>query len=254
MRVITRNIELLIECKSRDTYIRPKTQDDGDFWRALQFALVDLREEKEIGGDLELFVFIPGERDFSAVPEIVAEVRSKLRTGFKGSWAGRQAGYLVRELKLPSQGFNLFLPAWQNPGFVAATVRVDNQGQRYPKDPMRIAFFAIDSHKLSAVGNSFDDARRQIPRGALGIIYINLDVSGMDGAQIELYADLAADSLATRFAPTMNTRVAAIVVTTEPQLIHHREGDREKVILSRLARIKRNPYRPLPDGVSIPGE
>jgi len=119
---------------------------------------------------------------------------------------------------------------------------------------MRIAFFAIDSYKLSAVGNSFEEARRQIPPDALGLIYINLDVTNLDRAQSELYLEIVADSLATRLAPTMNTRIAAIVITTEPHLVHIKEVDRERVILSRLARIKRNPYRPLPAGISIPGE
>lgn len=257
LKVISEHKELYIECKSRDTYIQLKTAADGEFWRALQFALIDLREDKEIGGSLELFVFVPGERDLSAIPQIVTEVRTMLRTGYKGSWAGRQAAYLVRELKSASeegQGFSLFLPAWQNPGFVAATVGVDSQGQRYPKDPMRIAFFAIDSYKLSAVGNSFEEARRQIPPDALGLIYINLDVTSLDRAQSELYLDIVADSLTTRFSPKLNTRIAAVVVTTEPQITHTKEADRERVVLSRLARIRRNPYRPLPDGISIPGE
>jgi hypothetical protein len=257
MKVISGHSELYIECKSRDTYIQSKTADDGEFWRALQFALVELREDKDIGGNLELFVFIPGERDLSVIPQIVTAVRNRLRTGYRGGWAGRQAAYLVRELKSASiedQEFNLFLPAWQNPGFIAATVGVDSQGRRYPKDSMRIAFFAIDSYKLSAVGNSFEKARRQIPSDALGLIYINLDVTSLDHAQSDLYLDIVADSLATKFAPELNTRIAAVVVTTELQVIHTKEDDRERVILSRLARIRRNPHRLLPDGISIPGE
>jgi hypothetical protein len=257
MKIISEHGELYIECKSRDTYIQPKTADDGQFWKALQFSLIELRKDKDIGGNLELFVFIPGERELSAVPQIVAEVQNRLRTGYRGSWVGRQAGYLVRELKsasIPGREFSLFLPAWQRPAMIGATFAIDNQGRPYPKDPMRLAFFAIDSYKLSAIGNSFNKARRQIPSNAQGLIYINLDVTGLDDAQSDLYLNIVADSLATKFAPQLNTRIAAIVVTTEPNVIHTKEDDRERVLLSRLAGIRRNPYCPLPDGISIPTE
>ena len=74
----------------------------------------------------------------------------------------------------------------------------------------------MDSHKLKFIVNSFNNARQQVPEDGPGIIFIDLDISQLDEPDIVPYLDCMSASIQTLFSPTLNTRVGAVVLTTQP--------------------------------------
>lgn len=246
--------EVFIECKSKDSYtLVQKYREDGDFWEKLDFGLADLLLDSE--SSVELFVFFPGEGDEKDILEIIKEVRYRLEKKYTGNWVGRRAGYLLR--KIPSSDISdyskrLFIPKSKNPITAIARVAVDENGQPYFNTPNRISCFTINAHSLSSVSHSFEDARGQIPSNGMGIIYINLDTVHLDNDEMSLYFELVSRSLATRFAPNQNTRIGAIVLTTEPRTSFNPRLHSKRRYRTRLTKIEYNPYRKLPDNLKIP--
>ena len=119
---------------------------------------------------------------------------------------------------------------------------------------MRIALYHLDSHRLDSIVRAFNKSRIQLPSGRIGLIYIDLDVSHVEDADVLLYLDFVAEALKTCFSPNQNTRVGAVVLTTAPLFVESHQEGTHSITLCRRVRVIRNPFRSLAQGFIVPGE
>ena len=256
-----------VECTQRDPYV-PLPRDrhaEGPTTRLLN----SLRSRQLAG--LEVIVIALSSLEDADVPAILADVQ-RVERDTTGS-LGRRTPYGVYVRKLPpptGDGYwmgapgasppytldtGIFLPAGQNPAWAEATVAVDASGRKTLTGHYRVYVHIIDSHDLQALVESFSRKRKQIPKDGQGIIFVDVDVSHVAVEDISLYLDLVAEGLKRCFTPTINTRIAAIVLTTKPVPIETTDETGHKFIVLRSAiRAVRNEYSRLPSDFVLPGE
>ena len=121
----------------------------------------------------------------------------------------------------------------------------------------RVVLYSIGSHELSSVIAAFNRARGQLPADAVGLIYIDADLSQVRAGDEVVYFDLLAKSIETLFTPTRNTRVGAVVLTAGPLFVPaspQSDLGGSTMVLGPLwpVGIIRNPFADIPTDFTIP--
>jgi hypothetical protein len=220
-------------------------------------------EMQQLGASHHVNVVGLGEFQEKWIPVIIHETKQFISAGNEGIWIGKKVGCAlsVRRLNLPPTPFEDGLPIptdrGPDPVFVFGTVGTDKEGRKILTNTNRIDLNFIDSHRLSSVLNTFAGKRqrKQISEDMPGILYIDLDVSHVhqdDG--VDTYLGLIAEALNACFAPTANTRIGAVVLSTGP--IFQETMEQSGPFVNRRIRLKviRNPFAQLPPGFIVPGE
>jgi len=210
MRHATR--EFYVECKKKDAYL--KSENAAKSWAGLQDRLLALQET--VACDYEVVVICIGLLNSESVGEIERHVEKIVRQGGEGEFSGGVPDCVVLVKKAPPRPPGVqgaWIPAWQNPGAVSLKVTVGQDGNPTYGPMLRCALYLIDAHRLTQVLNSFRDARPQIPREGTGLIYINVDTTGVRLGDHEIYFRTLSEWIRRQFAPEANSRVAAVVLT-----------------------------------------
>jgi hypothetical protein len=238
------------ECKRKDAYAPPTSTSD-DVWQSLQDQI--LKSARELNAFYQIVVVALGQLEQKNSAEVLEGVRQFLSEKREGNFVSKDLGIALSIQKL---GHNKIVPHpdWANPGVTEAITKVDEAGKFYFDDFIRVALYRIDSHRLSSILASFNQARGQVPIDAVGLIYIDLDVTQVSIADIFIYLDAIGSALQALFTPTSNTRIGAIVLTTGPLLVPTDQNGRQIQNIGHYLRVVRNPHSSLPGNCLIPGE
>lgn len=245
---------ILVECKRKSPPASFSTYNRDWVWKNLSNELVLLRHTG--AAEHEIFVVAFGPLRESASAEIANKARHIIASKREGIMVDRDFGLYVRRLPTEhwEQRGGVFIPAGQNPAVAEADIYTDDKGIAHPIKPIRVALYTFNSHKFSHILYSVSDARSQLSRNSLGLIYIDLDVSEMRYPDIDAYLRIVSEGLKSRFTPTTNTRIGAIVITSNPIYLETNTDGKHRVTLHRRIETIRNPFGYLPSEFIIPGE
>ena len=241
-----------VECKRKSAY--HLIENSSDPWKVLQDELLRLQAHLEI--DHEIIVCVISSLAENAIPEIIRFTQQLILNKANGLYSNSKSGCGILLQKVPPKPTNIdgiWLPATHNPGAAEAIVTVDKQGQPIYGAIRRASLYVIDSHKFSQILASFDAARQQLSPDSLGVIFIHVDMSQVREYDRPLYFDLVSSWLKEKFAPTANTRIGAVVLTSDPEKVEITSDNGFFRSIARMV-VVRNPYRVLPEGLLIPGE
>jgi hypothetical protein len=256
------NLNLHAECTQKDPYIPVDPKLEGPTKNLLSC----IKEQNHAG--LEIIVVILSELEEEIIPDIIKNLEHLSPNTndylFHGLGYGIYShplpppegdGYWMGSGKPPFASRNgIFIPAGQNPAWAAARVAQDESGQNFLKDHWRFYLHTINSHNLAKVIETFNRKRQQIPKDGPGIIFVDLDVSHVSVRDIPLYLEIVTQGLSRCFAPNINTRIWAIILTTVPVSVLTGEGINKHITLRRFIKVVRNPYAPIPSNFEVPGE
>lgn len=257
------NINLHVECTQRDPYIPVKPKLEGP----TETLLSRIKGQNHAG--LEIIVVALSALEEEIIPDIVKNLEhlspNTSEYLFHGSGYGIYAhplpppegdGYWMTAFGKPPFTLRngIFIPAGQNPAWAEARVAEDKSGQKFLKDHWRGYLHTINSHNLAKVVETFNRKRQQIPKDGPGIIFVDLDVSHVSVRDIPLYLEIVTQGLIRCFAPAINTRIWAIILTTVPVPILTGEGITKFITLHRSIKVVRNPYAPIPPNFAFPSE
>jgi hypothetical protein len=241
---------LQVECKRKDSYAGVPRSLAA--WNELDDELRLLHRRLTCG--YEVIVCAVGSLDESDVGHIARRIEEILAAGEEGVFSIGIADCVLlvqRDPETPPGIDGVWIPAWQNPGSVAVSTTVDQDGETVYGPMLRKTLYIIDAHKLSQVLSSFDSARGQLAASGIGVIYIGLDMSAVRPGDRELYLHTTARSLRNQFGPRCNTRVAAVVLTGWTDGIEVRDNWH---FTRQLGFVVRNPHFPGSADLIIPGE
>lgn len=244
--------EIEVECKRKNAYHLIELNTDP--WNILQEKLLELQSDLETA--LEIIVYAISSLGENAIPEITKQAQQLIVNKTSGLYSNSKWGCAILLQKVPANPANvdgIWLPATHNPGAAEATVTVDEQGRVSYDNLRRATLYVIDSHKFSQILVSFNAARQQLTPDSIGVIFIHVDMSQVRDGDRPLYFELVSSWLKQKFAPTVNTRIAAAVLTADPEKI---EITSDQGFFRPIARmvVVRNPYHALPEKLSLPGE
>jgi hypothetical protein len=186
LKVIHGGAELMVECTRKDAF-NPAGVDDSGVRTTLQKDLMSLQRELDVSR--ELIAIVVGALNSNGATEILAETRRVLPTGTLGRRlnAAQSIGLEVRErstVPLPPGSIggvvissDMFSASVDKRMALAeGVVTADSAGQLSIKSTGTAAVYVIDSHKIASVVDSVRDKFGQIPAGACGLVYVDLDV------------------------------------------------------------------------------
>lgn len=203
---------LHVECKKKDAYAQPKLDEDA--WNAAAQKLTALHPA--LTCDYEVVVCALSVFDPSSTKAIVDLVSAVIGRNEEGEFSGGAPDCVVfikRAPPRPPGVSGLWLSKSKHPTEVMSSVSIGSNGEPVYGSSLRCTLYLIDGHKLGKVLNTFNDARCQIPADALGLIYIDLDVSRIELGDHELYFRTIDEWLRKQFRSKANTRIAAVVLT-----------------------------------------
>jgi hypothetical protein len=200
------------ECKRKEKYGLPDV--DVRDWPGLQRDIFDLLTR--LSANYEITIIALGRFEAGDGDEILHALHAAVAKGFEGGPLTRkgasQAIYL-RKISPSELGAMSALRVTPGEGRRGeAYVDIDDAG--VVRGARAVWLYAINSHRLASLIDSFNLARTQLPAGDSGVIYIDLDVSEVEDRDLEPYFNSAGSALGQLFSPTSNTRVAAVVLTS----------------------------------------
>lgn len=255
LRISHGNQTFFAECKRKDAYEIAAVEQA--VWPDLQEKILGVLQD--LNADYEVIVVALGPFRNGDTERILEGVRAAVAKGYEGgplTRKGTDHAIYLRRLPLP--------PPSPNPGMhlVPGEAR---RGERYMdvfrgEDDLFYVrsnrgawLYTIDCHRLATIVYSFNAARRQLPSGDAGVIYVDLDISHVEDRDLKLYFDSAGSALRHIFSPTANTRVAAVVLTAVtlfmPAINESGATTWEPHIGSIVIR---NPFNPTAAKLSIP--
>jgi hypothetical protein len=115
--------------------------------------------------------------------------------------------------------------------------------------------YVIDAHKMTSVIDSFRHKQGQIPKSDSGVVYIDLDVSNVAVADVELYMHIAQNAIQAALAtPPGSPQIGAVVLMSTPSQVPVVLADGTVIpVLNRRCSLIQNPHGTLPLGFTIPG-
>lgn len=273
LKIISRGDEFYIECRAKELYSIKERRDNSELSRLVIQGIHALVQETAFKGNFELTILIPGELDESTVPIILSDCKSAFQSNFVGRKIGKRIGIVLERkhfapLTTPDKT-SLFQPyvlgskpmaGAEISESVLGTISKDSHGNIQIIEPFRVRLFEFTSHKISSVWNSLNEKlqRKQIPKDAVGMIYLNIDTSNLDHNTAELNMDVIAESIDMKFQAfkkgRRNTRVAGVAITTEYRNVPVvKENNKIEIERLRLQRLIWNPVSRVPEGITIPG-
>jgi hypothetical protein len=252
LRISRDGQDIEVECKRKEPATDPIWPDP--IWKELDAALDTLHGCIE--ESYEVVTIVIGSLLRHQIAPVASLSKEVLTKGDQGLYTGGVADCAVlirRSPPAPPGVQGLWIPKSQNPATARATVRVDAQGKPVYGPQLRTTLYSIRSHRLSQLLSSFNTARKQLREASCGVIYIDVDGSAIPRGDHPLYFDLMAQWLGRQFTATQNTRVAAVVLTSGPdlgQLPPEGAGHRT----ARFIRVIRNSHAATQPRVQLPGE
>jgi hypothetical protein len=242
--------DLFVECKRKDPTTAATTPDP--LFDRLRRSLESLHGLLKVHH--EVIVVSIGSLVDSQVAPIVDLCRTVLGAGGVGIFPGTvpDCAVFIRRAAARPPGLpdGLWIPKWMNPGSVLADVKRLEDGKLQFGLTMRTTLYSIDSHRLGQILNSFGAARKQMPEGQSGLIYIEVDASKIRLGDQAFYFDLMAGWIRNQFSPTANRRVAAVVLTSALEVVTLTP----KVEMARVVRVVRNRHAASQLQILLPGE
>jgi hypothetical protein len=244
--------QIEVECKRKNAY--HSIEVDTDPWKELQDELLELQSHLQMNH--EVIVYAISSLAEKAIPEIKKFAQELILNKNEGLYSSSKLGSAILLQEVPPHPPNvegIWLPATHNPGAAEGTVTVDEQGRVVYNNLRRASLYVIDSHKFTQILSSFNTARQQLTPDSIGVIFIHVDMSQVREHDRSLYFELVSSWLKERFTPTANTRIAAAVLTADPEKI---EITSDKGFFRSIARLMvvRNPYHGFPKELTVPGE
>lgn len=215
LRVSTASGAILAECKRKDSY--EVASFDYGLWPELERSVVRILDA--LGADYEVIVVALGPLRREDEPAILAGVREAAARGFEGgplAEKGVDKTLFLRKLALPPpspQPGITVVPGKNRRGTRFADIYRGADGLFYTRSNRGVWLYTIDSHRLAGIVASFNKARQQLSQSEPGAIYIDVDVGSVPRIDLPFYLESVGAALRTLFSPTLNTRVAAVIVT-----------------------------------------
>jgi hypothetical protein len=264
LKVIHEGAELMVECTRKDAF-NPAGVDDSDVRTTLEKDLMSLQREFDVSR--ELIAIVAGALNANGATEILAEARRVLPTGTLGRRlnAAQSIGLEVRErstVPLPPGSIggvvissDMFSASVDKRMALAeGVVTADTARQLSIKSTGTAAVYVIDSHKIASVVDSVRDKFGQIPAGACGLVYVDLDVVRIALRDLGFYLHMTRKAVEQVLAtPPVVTQIAAVVLTTGLVSVPVTTPEGKAVMLTcRLSVVVRNPAGSLPVSFNVP--
>jgi len=111
----------------------------------------------------------------------------------------------------------------------------------------------IDSHKVTSVVDSVRSKFGQLPKGACGLVYVDVDVSRVVAADRGFYFTMIRHAVEGALAtPPILTQAGAVVMTTGLMAVSGRNAQKQPVtVRARGSMVVPNPGGSLPDGFTV---
>lgn len=203
---------LYAECKRKQRYIRP--DDASAAWEVLQENLLGLR--KTVSGDYDVIVICIGILNAQSLEKITRAAEYALRKDAEGIFPAGIPDCSVLIRRIPAHELELAgicIPTWQNPGAAIRDMTVGHDGKAHFGPMVRCTLYVIDAHRLAQILNSFQEGRSQIPGGSSGLIYIDVDTTGIAPGDHDIYFGVMSDWIKKEFTENSNSRISAVVLT-----------------------------------------
>jgi hypothetical protein len=259
LKLVTEPVPVYMECKRKDAY-KPKAGSGEHLeyiWGQLQNPTPSENWDGDEVGNHEVVILVAGEPQQEAMASLVSFVKGLLKEQKRGIFFSPTASSFVSVQEPspapPGAENGVWLPGDGKASEVLAQFYVDDQGRMHVTQQRRVGVYLVDSHRIDAIIQSFDNARGQIPPNGVGLIYICVDVAHVRENELLPYLRLIGTSVAQKFTPTSNSRVGAVILVTEP-IGYAPSSNKTGFALERAVCVVRNPYSPLPAEFLIPGK
>ncbi|HSJ14066.1 MAG TPA: hypothetical protein VK939_06605 [Longimicrobiales bacterium] len=202
------------ECKPKDRYL---VRDTSTSWAVeLTDAVAALRPTSEL--DYDVHVSVIGHLDESRIGSVVAEIRSLISTGAQGVSLLRH-GVLVHVKGRPVDPSRGGMPTTlQQDSFALAAetaFHCEPEGTVSHSSRVTCSTFVLRATSIKSILDSFEKAAQPIPPGVMGLICIEVDTAGLRGRDVTPYLEMMARCIVMEFTPQRNTRIAAVLLTTD---------------------------------------
>ncbi len=229
-----------VECKKKDAYIDSKTEDT--LWQRLEAAI-----EKTLDITTDSYgvvVIVYDKLNEAAIPSVADALRSAIEKRYLGELTHPtlNISLWLEQIPIPDpsqERQTLAVPTHLKCATAWMDVDRDADGVFHVRKARRIGLYTVDSHRLSAVIQSFDRARKQLPKDSKGVIYIDLDLSSILPQDVGRYLNAAGRAIAGLFRPSHNMRVVAVVLTSSVMMS---ASESESPMPGMLRSLCRNPY------------
>lgn len=225
LKVLHDGQEVLVECTRKDSY-QPGSANDKQMRVELQDRLLAL--QGEVSMSREVTAIVVGALSSRSASDILDEARRALSGGRDGVRinASQSIGLRIREpstIPMPPGSIGgVVIPADMlspnnEKGLAVSegTVTADAQGNLSITGVKTAGVYVVDSHRMTSVVDSVREKFGQMPKGGSGLIYVDLDVSGVALGDLSFYMQMVNEAVKQALAtPPPVSQLGAVVLTT----------------------------------------